>query len=159
MMNSGLHRVKVLLVEDNAADVLLVEEAMREAGVDAEMTVAVDGEAALAALTTGAARGGEAPPQVVMLDLNLPRVSGWDVMAAIRADADVRHIPILVLSTSDSRADIDRAYRSGANCYIVKPMDFGDFVAAMRATGEFWFGAAALPTVGDATHDRHGGSM
>ncbi len=91
-----------------------------------------------------------------MLDLNLPRVSGWDVMAAIRADEDARHIPILVLSTSNSRADIDRAYRSGANCYIVKPMDFGEFVEAMRATGAFWFGAAALPAAGDATHDRHG---
>ncbi len=157
-MNSAPHRVKVLLVEDNAADVLLVEEAMQEAGVNAELTVAIDGEAALAALTGSERLAAEALPQLVLLDLNLPRVSGWDVMTTIRSDRAVRHIPILVLSTSSSRADINRAYRSGASCYVVKPMDFGDFVQAIRATAEFWFRTTALPTADDATHDRHGGA-
>jgi two-component system response regulator len=136
----------VLLVEDNAADVLLVEEAMQEAGVNVELAVLADGEAALDVLTRHDGRGDVPLPQVVLLDLNLPRLSGWDVMTAVRADDDARHIPILVLSTSDSDADIYRAYREGANCYMVKPMDFGDFVDAMRATADFWFAVAALPS-------------
>ncbi len=148
-MNPVPSPVKVLLVEDNATDVLLFEEDMREAGVTADLSVAVDGEAALEVLTRHG-MGADAPlPHVVMLDLNLPRLSGWDVMSAVRADDDARHIPILVLTTSSADADLERAYRAGANSYLVKPMDFADFVETVRATAEFWFEVAELPSAAD----------
>ena len=137
--------VDILLVEDNPADVRLVREALREAGIVCRLHAAADGEEALAFLRRqGACR--DAPhPQLVLLDLNLPRKSGHEVLAELKDDPDLRHIPVIVLTSSRADEDVLRSYDLHANAYISKPAEFEGFIRAVRSIESFWLITARLP--------------
>jgi len=130
----------ILLVEDNAGDVRLTREALREADVSVELTAVADGEQALAFL-----RGDAPRPDLVLLDLNLPKKNGLEVLEEIKGDPDLRTIPVIMLTTSSSARDIAACYDRGVNCYVVKPLDLDDFTRLVRAIDGFWFEVAVLP--------------
>jgi two-component system response regulator len=145
METAMLRPIDILLVEDNPADVLLLREALLEADLRSTVHVAEDGVCALGFLQqTGAYRS--APrPTMILLDLNLPRKSGREVLAEIKADPLLRAIPVVILTTSSDEEDVRRAYDLSANCYIVKPHDYYSFVAAIQSVRHFWFSVATLP--------------
>jgi chemotaxis family two-component system response regulator Rcp1 len=132
--------MRLLLVEDNAADVVLMQEALREAGMNPDLEVASDGERAMDAL-----RGGAALPDLVLLDLNLPRKDGREVLEEAKADPALCEVPILVMTTSQSPADVAFAYRNHANAYIRKPNGLDALMSVTCAIRDFWTGAATLP--------------
>lgn len=133
----------VLLVEDNLAAIRLTVEAFREAEAPVCLRTEKDGEQALAALRADADR--RRLPDLILLDLNLPRRGGLEVLAAIKSDERLRRIPVIVLSTSEAPSDIDSAYALRANCYISKPADLGEFFRVVRLLSEFWLKTAKLP--------------
>ena len=131
----------VLLVEDNAGDVLLTREALRTAEVTCELSTAGDGEAALAHL-----RGERAVlSDLVLCDLNLPRRDGRELLEDMRRDPALRAIPVVVLTSSDAEGEVEACYARGANACVVKPRDLDGFTAAIHAITRFWLGVARLP--------------
>lgn len=136
--------VRILLVEDNPADVGLVEEAFQDGRLRYELDVAPDGVAALD-LLRGGVREGRQLPDLILLDLNLPKKDGREVLAEVKVDPALREIPIIVLTTSDDEADVHRAYGLHANCYLTKPVDFDDFIRKVRAIEDFWLTFVRLP--------------
>jgi two-component system, chemotaxis family, response regulator Rcp1 len=137
--------VEILLVDDNPADVRLTVEALRDGKILNRMTVAEDGERALALLRDGEGRGNGFRPDIILLDLNLPRKSGLDVLREIKADESLRRIPVAILTTSKAERDVVRSYELHANCYITKPVDLGQFIDVVKAIGDFWFTIVRLP--------------
>ena len=133
--------VEILLVEDNPGDVSLTQEALKEGKVRNNLQVARDGVEALEMLRSPA----NDRPDVILLDLNLPRKDGREVLAEIKADENLKHIPVIVLTTSGDEHDILRSYRLQASCYITKPVDLDQFVAAINAIREFWLTVVRLP--------------
>jgi len=136
---------EVLLVEDNPGDVLLTTEALEEAKLHINMSVVSDGVEALAFLYR---RGpyAEAPrPDLMLLDLNMPRKDGREVLAEIKAAPDLRGIPVVVLTTSRAEQDIVRTYNLHANAYVTKPVDLEQFIAIVHAINQFWFTIVTLP--------------
>jgi len=131
----------ILLVEDNQADALLIREALRQVDVSHPVEVVTDGEQALARL-----RGDEQRPDLVLLDLNLPRVDGREVLSQVKADPALRDIPVIVLTTSSAPPDIAFAYDRGANAYMRKPLGMDRLVEAAQAIRDFWLRAATLPS-------------
>jgi two-component system, chemotaxis family, response regulator Rcp1 len=140
--------LKVLLVEDNAGDVCLVEEAIDAAGLSVEMSVVPDGVEALAFLRKQGKYAGSARPDLILLDLNLPRVDGRQVLAEVKCDPDLRQIPIVVLTSSAAEQDIVKAYDLHANCYVVKPVDFSSLLQVVKTIEDFWFAIVKLPPNG-----------
>ena len=136
---------QVLLVDDNPADVGLTQEALAGGRHQSRISNVVDGEEAMAFLRRAGPYANAARPDLVILDLNLPRKDGRAVLADIRADEHLRTIPIVVFSTSRSMRDIARSYELGANCYVGKPGNLQDFFRVMRSIEEFWIGSALLP--------------
>jgi chemotaxis family two-component system response regulator Rcp1 len=135
----------ILLVEDNPGDIRLTQEAMREAKMSNNLHVTKNGMAAMDFLRR---RGDfpEAPrPDLVLLDLNLPRLSGREVLKQMKDDPELRRIPVIVLSTSDAQRDVSESYDLHANCYINKPVDFDQFLGAIDLIEKFWFGLVKLP--------------
>lgn len=132
-------------MEDNSADVLLMEEAFAATVQHARLIHAEDGVAALAFLRREGAFRLSPRPKLVLLDLNLPRLNGLEVLAELRADAQLRSLPVLVLSTSQDAGDIERAYALGANAYLTKPRDLPGFFELVRLIEQFWLRAAQLP--------------
>jgi two-component system, chemotaxis family, response regulator Rcp1 len=141
----SLEPVQILLVEDNPADVRLTIEAMRAAKVASELQVVTDGEAAIDFLRRRGRYVNAPRPDIVLLDLNLPRLDGQDVLADIKSDPDLASIPILVLSSSAADRDITQCYRLHANCFVSKPVDFTEFVAVVSALQRFWLKTVRLP--------------
>jgi CheY-like chemotaxis protein len=137
--------IQILLVEDNPGDVRLTREVLAECNVLNELTVLGDGEEALEFLTRSGAHSSAPRPDLVLLDLNLPRKDGREVLAAIKQDADLRRIPVVVLTTSSDEADILRSYNLHANCYITKPVDLDQFVTVVRVIEDFWLAIVKLP--------------
>ncbi|MCU1496405.1 MAG: response regulator [Acidimicrobiales bacterium] len=138
--------IQILLVEDNPGDVRLTKEALRGAKVANELHVVGDGEEAIEFLRRRG-RYADAPrPDIVLLDLNLPRIDGVEVLADIKSDVDLASIPIIVLTSSSAEADIQRAYELHANCFISKPVDFTEFIGAVRSLEGFWLKIVKLPT-------------
>lgn len=135
----------ILLVEDNPGDVRLAREALREDLPRDGLAVAGDGSEALAYLRREGPHGAAAAPALILLDLNLPRMDGRELLAAIKADARLKAIPVVVLSSSGAPQDIERAYALHANCFVTKPADLDGFVAAVRAVVHFWRSVARLP--------------
>jgi CheY-like chemotaxis protein len=136
---------EVLLVEDNPGDVMLTTEALEEAKLHINMSVVSDGVDALAFLYR---RGpyAEAPrPDLMLLDLNMPRKDGREVLAEIKADPDLRGIPVVVLTTSRAEQDIVRTYNLHANACVTKPVDLEQFIAIVHAINQFWFTIVTLP--------------
>ncbi len=142
----GSDHVHLLLVEDNAGDVRLVREALRlGGGQQAEISVARDGVEALTFLRRQDPHTTAVRPDLVLLDLNLPRKSGREVLSEIKADADLCEIPVVVLTTSSSTEDIIFSYRCHANTYIIKPVNLDQYVEMLRSLQEYWTRVARLP--------------
>lgn len=138
--------VKILLVEDNPGDVRLTMEVLKEGKMLTHVSVVGDGVEALAYLRRQGKHADAARPDLVLLDLNLPKKDGREVLAEIKRDADLRRIPVVVLTTSSAEQDIVRAYDLHANCYINKPVDLEEFVKVVKLIEAFWFTAAKLPS-------------
>ncbi len=135
----------ILLVEDSLADVRLTQEAFRDRKLIKCMMVAPDGIEALAILRKQG-RYADAPrPDLVLLDLNLPRKNGWSVLEEIKKDADLRRIPVVVMTSSSATQDLVRSYDLHANCYVTKPIDLQSFMRVVRSVEEFWLGIVRLP--------------
>jgi two-component system, chemotaxis family, response regulator Rcp1 len=136
--------LNILLIEDSPSDVRLIREALKENSMSVEMTVAQDGVEAMNHLAK-AERGAISVPDLVLLDLNLPRKNGREVLAEIKNSPALRRIPVVVLTSSRSEDDIQQAYDLNANCYITKPSDLADYMNVVRAIEHFWFMTATLP--------------
>jgi CheY-like chemotaxis protein len=139
-------RIEILLVEDSPGDVQLTIEALRDARVNTNLHVAQDGEEALAFLRREGAFADAPRPDLVLLDLNLPRKSGHEVLDEIKTDPELRRIPVVILSTSDAEGDVLAAYDRSANCYVTKPVDIDRFWEVVRSIDEFWLRLAKLPS-------------
>lgn len=139
------NRVRLLLVEDNHADAELMRVAFAEIVPTLQLERVTDGELALARLRSAAPPTGVALPALMLLDLNLPRVHGKEVLAAIRGDPAYRHLPVLVLTTSTSEQDVLDCYRLGANAYLIKPVGYAGILNMVRRIAGFWLELAILP--------------
>ncbi|MEO0794041.1 MAG: response regulator [Verrucomicrobiota bacterium] len=137
--------VTVLLVEDNPGDVILTQEAFAENKLLNELHVASTGEEALSFLRREGSHAGAPRPDIVLLDLNLPGLSGREVLKIIKNDDDLRSIPVVILTTSADEADICQAYREHANCFITKPVDLDQFLDAIKTVHTFWIEIVKLP--------------
>lgn len=137
--------VVVLLVEDNEGDVLLTREAFEDGKVVVELRVAEDGDEAIAHLRGCGTAAGPTMPDLVLLDWNLPGTAGVDVLRTIRADDRLRHLPVIVLTTSRAPEDVLTAYREHANSFISKPIDPDEFLRAVRGIESYWLTVVRLP--------------
>ena len=138
--------IEILLVEDNAGDIRLTTEALRRAKVANNLHVARDGETAMAFLRNEAPFESVPRPDFVLLDLNLPRKDGREVLAEIKADDDLQQIPVVVLTTSKAEEDVLRSYKLHANAYVTKPVDFDRFIEVVRQIDEFFVTVVKLPS-------------
>jgi len=145
MKPQGLQPVEILLVEDSPTDVLLAKEALEYSKILNRLHVASDGVEAIAFLRRQGAYKDAPRPGLILLDLNLPRKDGREVLSEIKNDEQLRTIPVVVLTTSRSEADVLKAYGLHANCYIVKPVDFEKFAEVVRNIEQFWFTVVTLP--------------
>lgn len=136
----------ILLVEDNPADVRLTREAFREGKIQNTLHVVQDGVEALAFLRRQGAHAEASRPDLILLDLNLPRKDGREVLADIKDDPLLRRIPVVILTTSRSEADVLRTYDLHANCYVTKPVDLEQFFDVIRSVETFWLVAVTLPS-------------
>ncbi|MCC6967660.1 MAG: response regulator [Nitrospira sp.] len=137
--------IEILLVEDNPGDVRLTIEALKEAKVINHLTVVKDGVEALAFLRRQGSYTAAPHPHLIVLDLNLPRKDGREVLADIKADDNLKRIPVVVLTTSQDEQDVLKSYNLHANCYITKPVDLDQFVRVVRSIEDFWLGIVVLP--------------
>jgi len=137
--------IQILLVEDSPADVELTIEAMRDAKVANQLHVVIDGVDAMAFLRQEGPYASAPRPDLVLLDLNLPRKDGKEVLAEMRADAHLQPIPVAVLTTSKAEADILRSYQLGANCFLTKPVRLSEFLEVVHAIEQFWLTIVRLP--------------
>jgi CheY-like chemotaxis protein len=140
--------IEVLLVEDDPGDVLMTQEAFEEHKVRNKLNVVSDGEEALSYLRREGPHADAPRPDLILLDLNLPRVDGRQVLQAIKEDPDLRRIPVVVLTTSQADEDILRSYSLHANAYVTKPVDFDSFIAVVRQIDEFFVSVVKLPPRG-----------
>ena len=135
----------ILIVEDNPGDLRLTITALRDAMITNDVDVATDGEQALAFLRRQGRYANAPQPDLVFLDLNIPKIDGHEVLRAMKADPRLRRIPVVVVSSSDADRDIERAYDEQASTYVTKPADLDLYFTAIRAVKELWFHFAALP--------------
>ena len=137
--------IEILLVEDNLADVRLTQEALKEGKVCNNLSVVSDGDQALAYLYRAPPYENAKRPDIILLDLNLPRKSGREVLAEIKNDPSLRRIPVVILTTSSAEEDVINSYDLHVNCYITKPVDMEQFVTVVKAIDTFWFDIVRLP--------------
>jgi chemotaxis family two-component system response regulator Rcp1 len=137
--------IEILLVEDNAGDVRLTQEVLKEAKVINHLSVVVDGVEAVAYVRREGKYADAAAPDLILLDLNLPRKDGREVLTEIKSDPALKHIPVVVLTTSQAERDIMAAYNAHANCYIVKPVDLNQFFEVVQAIEGFWLTIVKMP--------------
>ncbi len=142
---SDARPIHILLVEDDAGDVLMTREALHEGKVVNALEVASDGVEAMEYLRDTVAPGTRRRPDLVLLDLNLPRKSGLEVLEEMKSDPDLRRIPTVVLTTSDAESDVVQSYDHHANAYIKKPVDFDQFVSVIRQIDDFFVSVVVLP--------------
>jgi len=138
--------IELLIVEDDPGDVVLTREALADATVPHNVRVVSDGEAAVAYLRRQGPYATAPRPDLVLLDLNLPRLDGWEVLAQVKSDPDLQAIPIVVLSTSSAHEDVTRSYELHANAYVTKPVDLDAFTDVVRGVDEFFLTIARLPS-------------
>ena len=146
MMQKYSRPVDILLIEDNPGDVRLTQEAFREARIPIKISVSMDGEDALAFLKRTSPYENAIRPDLILLDLNIPKRDGREVLAEIKADALLRNIPVVVLTTSNAEQDIQKTYNLQVNAYINKPVDFDHFLDIVHKIEEFWLMTAILPS-------------
>lgn len=138
--------IDILLVEDNPGDVLLTQEAFKEGHYSPRLSIAEDGEEALEFLRRQGRFANAPRPDLILLDLNLPKKDGRELLAEIKQDPALREIPVLILTTSEADQDIRRAYKLHANCYLTKPLDMDTFLRKIRSIEEFWLDVVRLPS-------------
>ena len=146
-MEEMTRRWEILLVEDNPADIRLTQEALKGLQVQHHLQVAEDGVAALTYLASVFSGPVGIRPDLILLDLNLPRLGGLEVLAAIKSDASMKSIPVIIMSSSKSEADVSAAYRLNANCYTQKPLEIDRFFDVMENIRRFWLETAILPDI------------
>jgi CheY-like chemotaxis protein len=137
--------ITILMAEDNATDVMLTKEALAHAKVINTLHVVDDGIEALDFLHRRGKHGKAPVPDLILLDLNMPRKNGQEVLAEIKADEKLKHIPVVILTTSKAEEDVVKAYGLHANCYVIKPVDFDVFAEVVRSIQQFWFSVVTLP--------------
>ncbi|MBG1260545.1 response regulator [Nostoc commune] len=137
--------IEVLLVEDNPGDAQLTRIALEDSKISIHLNVVEDGVEAMAFLRKQEKYVNVAHPDIVLLDLNLPRKDGREVLAEIKGDENLKRIPVVILTTSQAEEDILKAYNLCANCYITKPVDFDQFVKIVQSIENFWFAIVKLP--------------
>ncbi|MEW6706906.1 MAG: response regulator [Pseudomonadota bacterium] len=137
--------IEILMVEDNPGDVRLTREALKDHKVWTRLHVVEDGVAALDFVFRRPPHENAPRPDLILLDLNLPRKDGREVLAAIKGDPGLKSIPVVILTTSQAEEDVVRAYRLSANCYVTKPVDFEQFTRIVRAIEQFWLTVVTLP--------------
>lgn len=143
---SDVKPVEVLLVEDDPGDVLMTREAFEENKVANNLTVVSDGVEAMAYLRKEGEHAEAPTPDLVLLDLNLPRMDGREVLAAMKSDEELRRIPVVVLTTSEAEEDVLRSYSLHANAYVTKPVDFERFIDVVRQIDDFFVSVVRLPS-------------
>jgi CheY-like chemotaxis protein len=144
-MSEGAHSIEVLLVEDDPGDVLLTKEAFADNKVKNNLNIVSDGEEATAYLRRQGVYADAPRPDLILLDLNLPRKDGREVLRDIKADPDLRSIPVVVLTTSEADEDILNSYALHANAYVTKPVDFDSFIRIVRQIDDFFVTVVKLP--------------
>lgn len=142
--DSGI-MIQILLVEDDPGDVLITREAFAENKVRNHLSVVADGEAAMAFLRREGEFASAPRPDLILLDLNLPRKAGHEVLAEVKSDTDLQRIPVVILTTSDAEEDILRSYDLHANAYVTKPVDFDRFLNVVRQIDDFFVSVVKLP--------------
>ncbi len=136
--------IDILLIEDNPGDIRLTKEALRECKMHNTLTTIQDGEEAMQYLFNGE-EGKQPNPDLILLDLNLPRVNGRQILKAIKSDDHLKRIPVVILTTSEAEEDILKTYDLHANCYITKPVDLNQFIRVIRSINDFWLTIVKLP--------------
>lgn len=144
-MSDRKHSFEILLVEDNPGDVFLTQEALREGQFPHRLSVAEDGEQAMRFLRREGTYKNAPQPDLIFMDLNLPKKDGREVLAEVKNDPGLRHIPVIVLTMSEADQDIARAYKLHANCYLTKPIRMDDFLNMIRSVEDFWLRLVRLP--------------
>ena len=144
-MNAQIKPIEILMVEDSPSDALVAREALAYAKVLNTLHVVDNGDEAMAFLRREGKFAGVPQPDIILLDLNLPRRSGQEVLADIKADENLKHIPVVILTTSRNEEDVLKAYGHHANCYITKPVNFDNFSEVVRSIENFWFTVVTLP--------------
>lgn len=142
------HAFEILLVEDNPGDVFLTQEAFREGQFEHRLSVAEDGEQALRFLRREGSYKNAPRPDLILMDLNLPKKDGREVLAEVKSDPGLKHIPVIVLTMSEADQDVTRAYKLHANCYLTKPIEMDNFLKMIRSVEDFWLSIARLPDNG-----------
>ena len=145
MNNEPAKPIEILLVEDNPGDVRLTRESLCDARVHNNMIVAKDGLEAMACLRREGQYANTARPDLILLDLNLPRMNGFEVLDAIKEDPELKRIPVVVLTTSQAEQDIIHSYNLYANAYVTKPVDLEQFIRVIKSIEDFWLEIVKLP--------------
>lgn len=139
-------QIEVLIIEDNPVDIHMIKQAFTDVSVPHNLSVITDGEKAIDFLHHRDGCVNAPRPSLILLDLNLPKKDGHEVLAAIKSDGSLRTIPVIILTTSDLDSSVADAYCHCANCYLIKPIEFDEFIKMVRAIGTFWLSVAALPS-------------
>ncbi len=147
---NGDEPVEILIVDDNAADLMIMQEALLDTRLSVNLHTAANGEEAMKFLRRVGEHSAAPRPHLILLDLNMPRKNGHEVLQEIKSDHLLMRIPVVVLTTSQADDDISRAYAAHANCYIRKPVDFNSFCDVMRRIEIFWFQVVSLPATSPA---------
>jgi chemotaxis family two-component system response regulator Rcp1 len=146
MHATRVHRpIEILLAEDNPGDVRLTQEAFKEGRILNQLHVVSDGMEALAFLRQEGEYKESPRPDLILLDLNMPRMNGRELLGVIKQDESLRRIPVVILTTSDAEEDIARSYDMHANCYVSKPVDFDRFIQVVQSIQDFWLAVVTLP--------------
>jgi CheY-like chemotaxis protein len=145
--NENYNPINILLVEDNPGDIRLTKEVLKDGKIKNNLNVVMDGEEALLFLKKQGEYKAVSSPDIILLDLNLPKKDGREVLAAIKSDLELMCIPVIVLTTSAAEQDILNMYAHHANCYITKPVDFNQFIKVVRSIENFWLTIVKLPNV------------
>ena len=144
MVKYAIRPSRILMIDDNPTDILLTRRALAETGIPHEVRVAHDGEEGLNVLLSMKADHSE-PPDLILLDLNMPKKDGFEVLAQMRAQPGIGRIPVVVLTSSTHRADVQRCYALHANSYLAKPVEYKGLKDLIQTVGDYWFGVCMLP--------------
>ncbi len=140
-----MEKINILLIEDNEGDVRLIREAFKGSRIDNKFFVVYNGENAMDYLHSREEFAGSPKPDLILLDLNLPKKTGFEILEDIKSNPELKKIPVVVLTTSSSKEHIQKSYGLYANCFVTKPADFNEFVDVIKTIEEFWFNIARLP--------------
>lgn len=145
-ISDKIRPIDILLVEDNPGDIRLTQEAFKDGKIKNDLNVVMDGEEAILYLKKEGKYESATTPDIILLDLNLPKKDGREVLAEIKEDAGLKCIPVIILTTSSAHTDIMNTYSHHANCYIMKPVDFNQFITVIRTIEDFWLTIVKLPS-------------